>query len=196
MKQATFKQPISEAGDGGDAGAAEGVVVVDLTFKPIALDRGGQEILNELCERRSGIEGDLRLPQKMEEFLSTWPRAGMGSLNMGLTVGHREYRCRAFFVEPRNGDLPEPVLALHLRREASVNDAVWRVASEYHLTPREQEALIGVAMGLTSKDLAARMSISPNTVNAFLRLIMVKMNVTTRAGIVARLLEQNTPADA
>jgi hypothetical protein len=35
------------------------------------------------------------------------------------------------------------------------------------------------------------MAISPNTVKAFLRLIMIKMGVPTRAGIVGRLLDQN-----
>ena len=44
-------------------------------------------------------------------------------------------------------------------------------------------------LGLTSKEVAIRMNISPNTVKAFLRLVMGKMGVTTRAGIVAKLLE-------
>ena len=73
-------------------------------------------------------------------------------------------------------------------------DAVHQVGVEYSLTDREQEALIGVAMGLTSKELAVRMKISPNTVKAFLRLIMVKMGATTRAGIVGRLLDSERPA--
>ncbi len=68
-----------------------------------------------------------------------------------------------------------------------------RSVSEYSLTDREKEALIGVAMGLTSKELAVRMKISPNTVKAFLRLIMVKMGATTRAGIVGRLLDSERP---
>jgi DNA-binding CsgD family transcriptional regulator len=42
--------------------------------------------------------------------------------------------------------------------------------------------------GLTSKEIAARMSISPNTVKAFLRLVMVKMGVSTRSGIVGRVV--------
>jgi len=32
------------------------------------------------------------------------------------------------------------------------------------------------------------MSISPNTVKAFLRLIMVKMGVTSRSGVVGKIL--------
>jgi len=41
--------------------------------------------------------------------------------------------------------------------------------------------------GLTSKEIAARMNISPNTVKAFLRLVMVKMKVSTRSGIAGKI---------
>jgi DNA-binding CsgD family transcriptional regulator len=42
--------------------------------------------------------------------------------------------------------------------------------------------------GLTSKEIADRMGISPNTVKAFIRLVMVKMNVSTRSGIIGRIV--------
>jgi DNA-binding CsgD family transcriptional regulator len=35
------------------------------------------------------------------------------------------------------------------------------------------------------------MGISPNTVKAFLRLVMVKMGVSTRSGIVGRFVASN-----
>ena len=38
--------------------------------------------------------------------------------------------------------------------------------------------------GLTNKEIASRMSISANTVRAFIRMIMVKLGVSTRSGIV------------
>jgi len=41
--------------------------------------------------------------------------------------------------------------------------------------------------GLTSKEIANRMGISPNTVKAFLRLVMVKMKVSTRSGIAGKI---------
>jgi DNA-binding CsgD family transcriptional regulator len=97
----------------------------------------------------------------------------------------------AYVVEPKNGLLSRALLALHLTREAHVQDALHQVAIEYHLTDREQEALVGISMGLTSKELADQMGISPNTVKAFTRLIMLKMGVTTRTGILGKVLEQN-----
>jgi DNA-binding CsgD family transcriptional regulator len=59
---------------------------------------------------------------------------------------------------------------------------------QFDLTPREQEAVMLLVEGLTSKEIAQRMKISPNTVKAFLRLVMVKMDVSTRSGIVGKIV--------
>jgi len=98
-------------------------------------------------------------------------------------------------MESQNGHLTQPLVALHLEKVSSTSDAIYEVAAKYHLTDREQEALRGISMGLTSKEVATRMNISPNTVKAFLRLIMIKMGVTTRAGIVANLLQNRSPLE-
>jgi len=44
--------------------------------------------------------------------------------------------------------------------------------------------------GLTSKEIAVKMNISPNTVKAFLRFIMLKLGVTTRSGILGKINER------
>jgi len=81
-----------------------------------------------------------------------------------------------------------------LHRNSSAAEAIDEVAADFRLTEREKQALSGVCLGLSSKDLAKRMNISPNTVKAFLRIIMVKMGVTTRAAVVAKILERNANA--
>ena len=48
--------------------------------------------------------------------------------------------------------------------------------------------------GLTSKEIGQEMSISPNTVKAFLRSAMTKMGVSTRAGLIGRIAG-TMPAD-
>jgi DNA-binding NarL/FixJ family response regulator len=45
-----------------------------------------------------------------------------------------------------------------------------------------------LAEGFCSKEIAARMKISPNTVKAFVHLVMVKMSVSTRSGIIGKLV--------
>jgi DNA-binding NarL/FixJ family response regulator len=85
--------------------------------------------------------------------------------------------------------LAPAMLTLHFRRIDSPEDAIRKLARDCNLTPREEEVLTGISQGLTSKELATRLKISPNTVKAFLRSLMIKLNVTTRAGMVGRILK-------
>jgi DNA-binding CsgD family transcriptional regulator len=58
----------------------------------------------------------------------------------------------------------------------------------YEFTPREREVVWCLMEGLTSKQIATQMGISINTVKAFLRIVMVRMEVTTRSAIVGKLV--------
>ena len=69
---------------------------------------------------------------------------------------------------------------------------VAQIAPEFNLTERERETVGFLVEGLTSKAIAAHMNISPNTVKAFIRLVMVKMDVSTRSGIVGKILKSHT----
>ncbi len=62
------------------------------------------------------------------------------------------------------------------------------ISETYGLTAREQETVQFLLEGFTSKEIAQRMMISPNTVKAFIRLVMVKMSVSTRSGIVGKIV--------
>jgi DNA-binding CsgD family transcriptional regulator len=168
----------------------EGIVVVDLSFKPVALDCGAEAILND-CDKHWGQPGNGDLPKEIRNKLSGQSGSDPDASCIRLNAGDHEYSCRAFTIRPAADGSAQPMLALHLKREVSMIDEVHRVGVDYRLTDREQEVLIGVSMGLSSKELATGMKISPNTVKAFLRLIMIKMGATNRAGIVGKLLGQN-----
>jgi len=62
------------------------------------------------------------------------------------------------------------------------------VAQQFSLTRREREALEYLLRGLSTKEIANRMTVTANTVKAFLRLIMIKMAVSSRSGIVAKII--------
>jgi DNA-binding CsgD family transcriptional regulator len=68
------------------------------------------------------------------------------------------------------------------------NDAAARGAAEvsksFRLTDRERGVVEHLIQGLTNKEIAGRMNISPNTVRAFIRMVMGKLGVSTRSGIV------------
>jgi DNA-binding CsgD family transcriptional regulator len=105
--------------------------------------------------------------------------------------GRRTYCYRAFQLHS-NGNGHSVATALLIERGTKSTFDGSKVASKFKLTQREGEALKYLAQGLSSKEIAARMSISPNTVKAFMRLIMVKMGTTTRYGILGKIFESTS----
>ena len=159
----------------------EGLILLDSSLNPLALDRGAAAILNH--PNQSGI------PEEILRVIRTCKPSELSTVKTIFHRGKSEYVCRAYLVEYSAGMFVEPIVAIHLQRDSYMTSAMHEAAAKYNLTGREQEALEGISMGLTNKELAERMSISPNTVRAFLRLVMVKMGVTTRSGIVAKILQ-------
>jgi DNA-binding CsgD family transcriptional regulator len=86
------------------------------------------------------------------------------------------------------GNGPKTTLVL-LEREASPSRLLERKAAEdFGLTRRERQMVELLIEGMTTKEIARTLNLSPNTVKSFLRLVMTKMGVTTRSGIVGKLL--------
>jgi len=173
-----------------------GLVLIDSSFAPIAFNREGAAILTYPSKPNPEATDVIRVPQAILDEIR---RCGAGdgfSVLVPFRAGRREYICHAFrinFSTPLPG---EPIYAMVLQRNSSADETVHRMAAQFNLTGREREALHGISIGLSSKELATRMRISPNTVKAYLHLVMVKMGVTSRAGIVAKILEQNSGTGA
>jgi two-component system, LuxR family, response regulator FixJ len=72
-------------------------------------------------------------------------------------------------------------------REVSAEHAVvlQRIA---HLTPREREVMELLIGGMTSKEIAAAMSVSVRTVEGHRRMVLSKMNVSSAAQLVSTVL--------
>lgn len=105
-----------------------------------------------------------------------------------IQSGRRTYLCRSFPVGGMTNGHSLASLAVLLERAPAKSVPLGRLYERFHLTVREQEVAQFLLQGLTSKEIGMRMQISPNTVKAFLRLIMVKMGVSTRSGIVGKAL--------
>jgi len=102
--------------------------------------------------------------------------------------GKRRYVCRSFRLDSHENQGAQPTVAVLLERYSSGVAALSQMSEQFALTERERETVELLLQGLTSKEIAMRMHISPNTVKAFLRLVMVKMGVSTRSGIVGRVV--------
>lgn len=105
-----------------------------------------------------------------------------------FTSGRRRYLYRIY----RFGDSqanpcgPAAVIVLERYRTPLIPPAA--SLKPYGLSDREKQVLRLVLTGLSNKQIAEEMGISPNTVKAFLRLIMTKMEVSSRFAILGKLL--------
>jgi DNA-binding CsgD family transcriptional regulator len=103
--------------------------------------------------------------------------------------GRRRYVCSVHVL-----DIPgrnKGSIAVVLERVSSAEVTLYGICKKYNLTSRERQAMGHLLRGLTSKEIAQQMSISPNTVKAFVRSAMTKMGVSTRAGLVGRIAESS-----
>ncbi len=102
--------------------------------------------------------------------------------------GRRRYRCRAFVVDSDAKGPSDPSVAVLLER-APFGLSPWSpVVQRLNLTRRERHVLECLLQGLSNKEIANRMTVSPNMVKAFLRLIMMKMGVSSRSEIMAKIM--------
>src|SRR5690349_12794645 len=129
--------------------AAEGVIVLDLDLQPVALDAGGQMIVQMLNGDETESDAP-KLPAVVHRLLAGKSPDDLIGSRLRLETAEAHYSCRVFWMLPQSSLQTGPLLAIHLRQEPSVGDAVRRVARTYHLTEREEEAVVGIAMGLTS----------------------------------------------
>jgi DNA-binding CsgD family transcriptional regulator len=167
------------------------LVLLDRSLKVLAYNRGAAAILRDA--NQPAVQ-PLTLPTEILDNIRQCKLTSLSALRLYLRIGKNEYMCRASLLEWLNWLASQPIVAVHLMRILTSNDAVHDACVRYRLTGREQEALRGISLGLANKTIADRMAISPNTVKAFLRGIMIKMGVTSRAGIVATMLQNRATA--
>jgi DNA-binding CsgD family transcriptional regulator len=162
-----------------------GFLLIDSSLKPIYINDDALDILNYPDAR--GDSGSLR-----ESILAT-TRAllsdGAESPAISrIASGRRHYNCRFFSVFPVTGQGAQPMVGVLIERGSPPLDLL-QISTKFGFTHREAVAVQFLMQGLTSKEIATRMGISPNTVKAFLRLAMLKAGVTTRSGIIGKFLQ-------
>ena len=102
--------------------------------------------------------------------------------------GKRRYRCWVLHLNRHLRGPSHPDVELLLERSLTGLFLLPRIAQQFKFSRREQQAVELLLHGLSSKEIANRMEISPNTVNTFFRLIMVKMGVCSRYAILAKMI--------
>jgi DNA-binding CsgD family transcriptional regulator len=162
--------------------SAAGIVLTDLRFNVVYANSIALQILahprSPAQLDRSVVRERLTAAFATDGFAATLPAVRFIS-------GRRRYSCRPFLLDSHDG---ADRVALLFERHSGEFTELGDVAARFRLSRRECETVRHLVQGLTTKEVAARMGVSPNTVKQFVRLVMSKMGVTTRSGIVGKLL--------
>jgi DNA-binding CsgD family transcriptional regulator len=167
------------------ATARPGLIVVDASLTVVGSNAEAVRILTFPETTENGQRRDALLTAKVRSmFVEKRPPR----LPNEFHSAKRTYSCRSFpleMFEHRNGS---GWLLVMLERAHNEAVTIALLAAHFGLTTREEETVKLLLEGLTSKEIAQRMKISPNTVKAFIRLVMVKLNVSTRSGIIGKIV--------
>lgn len=172
-----------------------GLIVIDASLSVIASNSEALQIL-AFPDRPENIRSlDIWLANKIRSDLVQ--RQSASRVVGEFRSAKRTYLCRSFPVQlkgqkPAEGKkssaASDGMLIVMLERKSNEVVMIAEIAARFGLTSREQETVQFLLEGLTSKEIAQRMKISPNTVKAFIRLVMVKMGVSTRSGIIGKIV--------
>jgi DNA-binding CsgD family transcriptional regulator len=169
--------------------ARPGLVIVDRSLSLVGSNMEAVQILTfpAAPEKISDLDG--WLTKRIRAGLVDRRSSSQLSFVDEFKSAKRTYHCRSFplSLDGHNPMHNQPALLLLLERSTNGGVKLAEICSRFSLTPREQETVKLLFEGLTSKEIADRMKISPNTVKAFLRLVMVKMGVSTRSGIIGKI---------
>jgi DNA-binding CsgD family transcriptional regulator len=168
--------------------ACPGLLVVDAAIGVIASNNEAIRILG-FPDQLDNVP-DNWLSQRIRVRLVDGPFLNPPRFCAEFRSGKRTYICRSFSVraEAETRTNHRPSLVILLERKTNHTVSMSELCEHFGLTAREQETVQLLLQGLTSKEIGRRMGISPNTVKAFIRLVMVKMKVSTRSGIIGKIV--------
>lgn len=135
------------------------------------------QMINEAGEigLKTGLVFPMRIPG----------RFGFAGLTISNSMGREEFDR---FLVDREAIAHLAVMYAHTRLQMQLTG---EQGAQFHITPREREALLWTALGLSSKWAARKMKLSPKSVDFHLANAMVKLQATTRAHAVAMAINFN-----
>ncbi len=163
------------------------LVITDLSCNPLYASRAAIEILSYQDHVGGPADSRALIKRRIQSILKPERHAGLPPPTTFLS-GKRHYVCRPYLLQSQRAKADRSTVVLLLEREPRVLAELFETSRLFHFTPREFEVIALLIDGLTTKQIAQDMQISPNTVKAFLRLVMSKMGVTTRSGIIGKIL--------
>jgi len=114
-------------------------------------------------------------------------RKGMWHIAM-LESHRREYLVKAIVLTGNMASPEGKQYLFTLERVSSESVNLPMIFRQYKLSNREREMVQLLLMGHSNKEIARDLHLSENTVKGYMKLLMGKLGVNNRAGIIATLL--------
>jgi len=168
--------------------SAAGFLLMDSSLSPVSFNAEAVQILGYPDNARKLASSDLLLRERIQSTLITRPSTGGSVFVKEFRSGRRRYFCRAFLIDSNTKEPSQPSIAVLLERGAFGLVPLSQIYQDFNLTQREQEALQYLLQGMRNKEIANQMNVSPHTIRAFLRLIMIKTGVSSRSALVGRIM--------
>lgn len=175
--------------NGGHSSSA-GFLLLDTSFRSLYANQEALAVLTYPGNPSKNSNFDAFLKARVQSLFTGSNGSRQLKCDGSLASGRRRYKLRVFSVRsPLANGFKPAVAVLFERSQKQQKVDLSYLSGRYRLTPRELETVDHLVQGCNTKQLADRMGISPNTVKAFLRSIMMKMGADTRAGIIAKILQ-------
>jgi DNA-binding CsgD family transcriptional regulator len=166
-----------------------GFVLLDAHWRSVFVNDAARDALVNAPSGQTAPDTIESALQKLEELITVSLTDGKPPL--GFTFAGR--RCRTFQLSCQRGDR-ETFNVVLLGPQPDGQSYAQAFSEQFRLTPRETEALDYYIQGLPAKGVAQQMRISTSTAKAFLRMITIKMGVSSRAEMMSKVLDHMCPA--
>ena len=167
-----------------------GLLVVDSGNRPVYANAEAIRVLAYPEDPEKIKSSGSHLAERIRSVVLNSEGTTCHPLVRDFVSGRRRYQCRSFILESSSSKPATQTVGILMERVHEPTFVLSEMGDQFHLTCRERETVRLLSEGLTSKEIARRMRISPNTVKAFFRMIMVKTGVSNRSGILGKALRQ------
>lgn len=179
------------------SGIASGVLFLSITHDVLYVSPEGFRILQRLHEFEQEYPPSMTLPQSVQQLCLDLDSARRerttpvewASIQLQRTTGpvSTPVTLRGFVIPEWSTPLTCRLLILFEAHQTAQPHPTESAKETLPLTERQQAIAKGLIRGLTNKELANELHISAHTVKEYVRVIMRKVQASTRAGVVARL---------
>ncbi|MFQ5455861.1 MAG: helix-turn-helix transcriptional regulator [Nitrospirota bacterium] len=181
--------------------SSPGIIIMDLNKNILFMNRKAKRIVGEFIENISTDKGEVTLPHeiytlcdRLKSYLSEDRiiyNHKSEEINESFIIYSNpqgDYIFRGFFIGKESAFEPNILVLIEKisKRKKKLN--IEKTLKELTFTPREKEIIEYVFQGYTNKEIANTLSLSEHTVKQHIKRVMNKLNVTTRTGIMSKII--------